>query len=210
MKKKLILIGVAAILVMTALIGGSLAYFQADGREVRQQLGTRRLGISLMGDTEGPERLQDGNLRFDTVMPGAEIKKEIFVENTENTELYARVTVSKYWLRRENGRLEKAMDLNAEKIELDYRESDWLLLKEDTEQLVLYYTKPLAPGERTASIMDQIKISTDIGNAYANTGVGLDIEADAVQTVAAKDAILSEWGVLATIDGNGVITAVEE
>ena len=123
MKKKLILIGVAAILVMTELIGGSLAYFQADGREVRQQLGTRRLGISLMGDTEGPERLQDGNLRFDTVMPGAEIKKEIFVENT---------------------------------------------------------------------------------------GVGLDIEADAVQTVAAKDAILSEWGVLATIDGNGVITAVEE
>ena len=47
MKRKIVLMGVAAALTATALIGGSLAYFQADGQEVQQQMNTRTLSISL-------------------------------------------------------------------------------------------------------------------------------------------------------------------
>lgn len=53
MKKRILLMGVAAALVTTALIGGSLAYFQADGRNVQQQISTRTLGISLTDAQSG-------------------------------------------------------------------------------------------------------------------------------------------------------------
>ena len=47
MKKRILLMGVAAALVTTALIGGSLAYFQADGRNVQKQISTRTLESSI-------------------------------------------------------------------------------------------------------------------------------------------------------------------
>ena len=53
MKRKIVLMGVAAALTATALIGGSLAYFQADGQKVQQQMNTRTLSISLKDTGSG-------------------------------------------------------------------------------------------------------------------------------------------------------------
>ena len=87
---------------------------------------------------------------------------------------------------------------------------DWILQSEDKEQLVLYYTKPLAPGQNTSIFMDQIEISYDLKNEYADLGIALRMRADAVQTMKGQDAMMSEWGVLATIDDAGKISSIEE
>ena len=71
MKRKIVLMGVAAALTATALIGGSLAYFQADGQEVQQQMNTRTLSISLKDAGSGT--LPEETVLFDDAMPGADL-----------------------------------------------------------------------------------------------------------------------------------------
>lgn len=95
MKRKIVLMGVAAALTATALIGGSLAYFQADGQEVQQQMNTRTLSISLKDAGSGT--LPEETVLFDDVMPGADLEMEhrLVVENTGDTPVYARVTLQK-------------------------------------------------------------------------------------------------------------------
>ena len=82
MKRKIVLMGVAAALTATALIGGSLAYFQADGQEVQQQMNTRTLSISLKDAGSGT--LPEETVLFDDAMPGADLEMEhrLGVENT--------------------------------------------------------------------------------------------------------------------------------
>ena len=58
--------------------------------------------------------------------------------------------------------------------------------------------------------MDRIGISSDLKNEYADLGIALKMQADAVQTLKGQDAMMSEWGVLATIDGAGNISSIEE
>ena len=58
--------------------------------------------------------------------------------------------------------------------------------------------------------MDQIEISYDLKNEYADLGIALKMRADAVQTMKGQDAMMSEWGVLATIDDAGKISSIEE
>ena len=75
----------AAALTATALIGGSLAYFQADGQEVQQQMNTRTLSISLKDAGSGT--LPEETVLFDDAMPGADLEMEhrLVVENTGDT-----------------------------------------------------------------------------------------------------------------------------
>ena len=77
MKKKYILMGVAATLLVTAIAGGSLAYFQADGENVQQQINTKSLSIDLIGS--GNENTKQSVLVANT-MPGEQIEKNVKVE----------------------------------------------------------------------------------------------------------------------------------
>lgn len=80
MKKKLILMGVAAALVTITLIGGSLAYFQATGHQVQQQINTKTLEIQLSEagqDGSGKEiytELPNGTVFVDKIAP-AELRQ---------------------------------------------------------------------------------------------------------------------------------------
>lgn len=230
MKKKLILMGVAAALVTITLIGGSLAYFQATGHQVQQQINTKTLEIQLSEagqDGSGKEiytELPNGTVFVDKIAPGSIIPKEVCVTNTKDTDLYVRLTITKYWGKDSNSQndadlkaFEKDMNKDAGKIILEpvntagtAGSGDWILQSEDKEQLVLYYTKPLAPGQNTSIFMDRIGISSDLKNEYADLGIALKMQADAVQTLKGQDAMMSEWGVLATIDGAGNISSIEE
>lgn len=222
--------GVAAALVTITLIGGSLAYFQATGHQVQQQINTKTLEIQLSEagrDGSGREiytELPNGTIFVDKIAPGSIIPKEVCVTNTKDTELYVRLTITKFWGKDSNSgndaNLEaftKDMNKDAGKIILQTANTagtsgsgDWILQREDKEQLVLYYTKPLAPGQNTSIFMNQIEISSDLKNEYADLGIALKMQADAVQTLKGQDAMMSEWGVLAAIDGAGNISSIEE
>lgn len=208
MKKKYILMGVAAALITTTIVGGSLAYFQADGRNVQQQINTRTLSIALTG-SENPDA--SGSLYLEGAMPGDTVTKSVKVENTADTPLYARVTIRKYWgdYTEATDTLNKDFDRDTTKISIQPLEN-WYVSEEgdEDETLVLYYQDPIQPGE-SVDIMDSLQIAADLDNSYTDLGIGLDVEVDAVQAFAVQDAMLSEWGVWAEIDG-GHIVSVEE
>ena len=45
---------------------------------------------------------------------------------------------------------------------------------------------------------------------YSPLTIKVDVEVDAIQKVAAKDAILAEWGLDAQFDSNGNIVSISE
>lgn len=212
MKKKLILMGVAAALVTTAFIGGSLAYFQADGREVQQQISTPGLSIDLIDRTTG-EKAPESYV-FEDAMPGAviDLENKLVVENTGNTPLYTRVTVTRCWGSGSGEGFVKDFDGESGKITV-VPDGDWLIM-ENTDgndgNLYLYYRYPLPEGASTASILDRLEIPEELGNKYTDKMIELSVEADAVQASSAQDAILAEWGVFPEFDQDGSLVSIEE
>ena len=222
MKKKIIIVALAAVLTATTMIGGSLAYFSAEGNKVQQQINTMTLGIKLQDvvvDAEGKEIAAepiDGALYVERVMPGEVVDKTMRVNNPEEVTEYVRVSVRKYWTKNSGDEVVKLPEKDANAIILkpvnageDERER-WIVTKETDEHIILYYTKPLAEGENTKNFMEQIMISEKIKNDYAGLGVALEFETEGIQVFAAQDAFLSEWGVKPVIDEDGYILQIEE
>ena len=203
MKRKIVLMGVAAALTATALIGGSLAYFQADGQEVQQQMNTRTLSISLKDAGSGT--LSEETVLFDDVMPGADLEMEhrLVVENTGDTSVYARVTLQKVWGEYADHSFTKEFDKDSSLIRLETGD-DWYIMENtdgNDETLYLYYRTPLEEGGQTAPILKGLRIAESITNEYANKGIFLDVQVDAV---------LTEWGVWPEFSGAGEIISIEE
>ena len=216
MKKRIVLMGVAAALTATALIGGSLAYFQADGNDVRQQINTKTLGISLKDAKNG--NLPSGTVLLPNAMPGEdkELENKLVVSNTGDTPLYTRVTISKSWGAGDENSFVKDSEKDSGAIEFDPGENWYIMENTDgnDENMYLYYTKPVDVNSQTDAVLDRIKIAEDLKNEYADKSIKIDVEGDAVQAsqseTAREDAILTEWGVLASFDENGNITSIEE
>lgn len=222
MKKKIILMSVAAVLAMTAIVGGTLAGFNTESKQGKTDISTKALGIELNG---GSFVLNEETLVSDACMPGSEVEMPYYVTNNiaDGYELYTRVTIYKYW-EAENTALEAdkislyAKDAAGNPVKLalngetgeTVRIGDWFVQYADEEQVILYYAKPLVSGENTTNVLDYLAIDENVGNAYTNQRVVLDIEVDAVQRIAAESSIPSEWGVYPSFDENGNITAIAE
>ena len=216
MKKKLILMCIAGALVMTAVIGGTLAGFNESTEQRKTNINVNSLAINVTDANTGGDVAKDDLGRIiisEPAMPGGRIEVDRTIENTGDYPIYIRVTVNKKWDDR---------SLSADSIQLDLESAGWITLpSENQEQIILYYTNPVNPvnEERTEGIIELpvTGISFDAGltNEYANKTFELAVEVDAVQAVQgenaqlAQDAMLSEWGVFPVID-NGVITGIEE
>lgn len=216
-KKKIVLMSVAAVLAMTAIIGGTLAGFNTQSEQGKTDITTKALGIAL---TEGTAKVAD------SYMPGEPVEMQYFVTHDveEGYDLYTRVTIYKHWEDLENTELRGdvihlyAKDAAKGDVELSVnsengetvRINDWFVQYADEEQIILYYAKPLAPGESTGNVMDFLVIDEKTGNAYADRNAIIEIKADAVQMIAAESAIPSEWGVYPEFDENGNIVSIAE
>lgn len=223
MKKKIILMSVAAVLAMTAIVGGTLAGFNTESGQGKTDISTKALGIELHG---GSFVLDEETLVSDACMPGSEVAMPYYVTNNvaDGYDLYTRVTIYKYWDDVENTSLEAdkislyTKDAAGNAVELAVNEEnaeavrigDWFVQYADDEQIILYYAKPLVSGENTTNVLDYLVVDEKVGNAYTNQKVMLDVEVDAVQKIAAESSIPSEWGVYPSFDENGNIVAIAE
>ena len=210
MKRKLILLCLAAILGSAVVIGGTLAAFRTEtGQRGIAQITTKSLSIEIQ-EEEQKVRLGEHVQPGDTII----LSRNIVNDAEEGYALYTRVTINKGWNREglDSGKIHLYMG-DAELITEnsgDLAESDWLLWYQDAEQVVLYYRKPLEPWETTSEVLTAVKLDTDADNAYAGANMMLDFDVDAVQKIAAEDAIVSEWGVYPQIDENGYLVSVAE
>ena len=217
MKKKVLLMGLAAVMVMGAVVGGSLAAGQASAENpVTAPLAAATLNIEWTGGKSDPVTLE---VTDKALMPADEIevKDGYKVDNTGNVDAYIRVTVTKYWADGKG----KTTDLAAENIELGLNSEDWLQAESlfegnSNETEVYYYKYPVPAGQSTSELLESIGIPADLTNDYADKTVKLEAVADGVQFAGADAAdlnasgILASWGVVAELDANGNLVSVTE
>lgn len=217
--------GIAGILVATAVVGGTMADFTAKSEQGKTDITTKSLGITLEDDAV-PKCMAIEELEMDKLgMPGDEIEMPYRIRNDvpDGYDLYTRVTIYKSW-----GKHDEKLDSSMIKLfvytdsdepqELTCEDgnpkmlNDWIVWYSDDEQVIAYYTKPLTtdPNDWTTHIFDLVSISPEITNAYTGQTVKLEIKADAVQTAVAESSIPSEWGVYPTFDEAGNIVSIAE
>lgn len=226
MRKKRIMAGCAAIFLLAAVTAGAETYFSASARERYQNLNTKRLGIALEEDAWTAEKLaeqdgkgnaadgtaqtkmdlSDGQLVLDQIVPGETIQAPVYVTNTENTTLYARVIVRKGW---ESSGAQQETEADPAAITVVPGDTGWLVQEQENGTVVLYYTKPLEPGERTEPILEAVQFARSLGNECADQSAVLSFQADAVQAFSAEAAMEFQWGVRPVLDEAGVITEVQ-
>lgn len=221
MKKKIVLMSIAAVLAMTAIIGGTLAGFNTQSEQGKTDITTKSLGIEL---TNNNGEIEGENSVSGKYMPGSVTEIPFSVTNNveEGYDLYTRVTIYKSWKDR--------TDLDASVIHLYAKDAsgnpvelmpdaetgetvminDWFIQYADDEQIILYYAKPMVAGDVTANVVDTLMIDASIDNTYADQEIVVEVVADAVQRIAAESSMPSEWGVYPTFDENGNIVSIAE
>lgn len=196
MKKKLLLMAAAAVLTVTAIAGGSLAAFSTAAEEQAvTSVAVKSLSLDIHPGEDN--QIADGETyQTPAMVPGSEITVPYRVTNSGDYDIYVRVTLNKYFVR-DGGKLfgeEYQTDLIALGMP-QAQESGWILAYEDSEEAVLYYTRPIPAGESSTDFLESLRILPQADNRYSDLGIGLDVEADAVQAANAARAMPSEWGV---------------
>lgn len=148
---------------------------------------------------------------------------EAAAQGAYNITQYVRVTIQRYWVKPDGaGGWTKSPELDPALIELNLLEQDGWQIDPDattTERTVLYYTRPLQPGETTPIFADTLRIHPSVqvtvqqkteGSTVTNTYVynnaafQLEVKVDAVQDHNVVDAVRSAWGRAVTLDADGV------
>lgn len=176
--------------------------------------GTGKLLEHLLDEEEGGK-----------VVPGKAYKEKLSVENSGDIDTYVRVILYKDW---QDGNGSRDTTLSPALIKLGLAKGQGWEVDEDastTERTILYYTKPLAPGESTAALTDTLQIDAGIAKKakesisvneegyktisteYAYDGYRFNVtaEVDAVQTHNAQEAIKSAWGVDVDVAEDGTL-----
>lgn len=156
----------------------------------------------------------------DELQLGHKYKEELRVKNSGNINEYVRVTLYKYWEKKNEatGAFEKAPELDSSLIDLHLITGNgWRIDDGSTteERTVLYYDPVLAPGDLTPAFTDTLEVqdegiealvttkeSTDAnGNTvietiytYNDTKFIIKADVDAVQDHNDWDAKMSAWG----------------
>ena len=127
------------------------------------------------------------------------IEQRVSVLNSGEKAQYVRVKISK----------DNWVNINL------INKDDWIVSDNhtDSENVYVYYNKVLNPGERTPELMDSIILfdsKSENTNKYSGKTININWDAEAVQTVAAGDAMLTEWGVEAELGDDGSLKAVSD
>lgn len=216
MKRKYIVAGTAAVLILAAMAGKTMAAFSVESEPLTADISVKSVGVSVVKDKE-EEKGQK-------VMPGSIVLMPRAVKNDvpNGYDIYVKVVIYHRWEKQEetHNSADEADVLFAgsgeEKISLydaamqNGSVNNWIVQYADEEQVIMYYTKPLAPNELTTDFLEGIIFEPSMGNEYANAVYHLEYEVTAVQANNAKDAIAAELGVFMTFDANGTVVDISE
>ncbi len=217
--------GAALVLVAATAVGGSLAAGQIEGdRAVGAPLAATTLQIGWAdGQTRSPAaeyQLTQPVMPGDTVaLADATGKAGVYsVQNTGSVAAYVRVTVTKYWADEENNG--KRTDLDGSAIQVSAPAgSGWLESNppfSSGETQTFYFCRPISPQEASEALLQSLAVDAALGNEYTDKTIRLEAVAEGVQFAGAahgdvnQKGILTSWGVLAQLDEDGNITAIEQ
>lgn len=201
------LILIAAVLLITAAVGGSLAAYETGGLKALETIELKDTEIALAASPfESDEVTLDGLI----AMPGdtIEFDNEYYVENPakDNYTVYTRVVIERKWMMQE-------LDVEMAELLLTLDEKDWIIDDSipNKERIVLYYRHPLSVGERTEPFLKGIYFKPEMDNMYSKGELELTVTVNAVQAAVIEKAMPAEWGVWPVFAKDGkTLEAVEE
>ena len=214
MRKKLLITAAAIILSAGSITGGTMAVYSA-ATHTDKTISTSSIGVSLNIADDG------GNVADSGKITSQRVVQKVSAQNTGGKPQYVRVKVDKQWLDSDSQTVvtqRNGEELNTVYIGISYVNTDDWIYAESTDDNggnagYLYYKDVVYPGDSTSDFMDAYTILYGVNentNAYSDLSVKVDYNADAIQTVAARAAMLYEWGVVADIDEHGRLTAVRQ
>ena len=172
MKKKLLSLCLVAMLAITAVVGGTMAYFTDEDNATN----TFTVGNVSIDLTE-PKWDAAGSEDAPEVYPGEALAKDPTVTNDGANPCFVRVSVTGLDCLQPEGMITYRTDYVA-----DALGTDWVLHTDG----YYYYTKVLAVGETTDALFDQIVIPTTVTNGDGETIKSIDVKAYAVQAQGAR------------------------
>ena len=190
MTKSRIALIALAICCIALLSAGTMAYFtlQATAYNV---ITTGVLDITLHEKTEDPDdpdkpldELPDWEDKFD-VMPGAEVSKIAYVENTGNQDLYARVRVTQKIVGKDG------KELPTDILHLIMDTQGWLTKEADDWY---YFETALLPGQTTPPLLKSVSFDAKMDNKYQSATATVVVEVQAVQAKNNSEDVLTAAG----------------
>ena len=216
MRKKLLITAAAIILSADFIAGGTMAIYRAAAH-TDKTISTSSIGVSLNVNEDNIDRNSNENA-INTEMVNQRVIQKVSAKNTGARPQYVRVKVKKEWLDNKEVVTEReGQKLNKDYIGINYvNTNDWIYVSpsgnDDDPDGYLYYKKIVAPGESTSDFMDAYTVLLGVNgntNIYRDLSARVTYDANAIQTVAAKAAMLYEWGILAEIDDDGMIQDIK-
>ncbi len=221
-KKYLALIGAVALL-GTAIVGGTLAATSATSGKAVENISEKSLDIAIV-DAEGND-YENGDVAI-KVTPGGDTPLNYRISNQDANgyDVYVKVNVYYSWQDDENDELFMEQDVNnyvtlklngttlqqVDSYENPIVIGDWRITYCDSQEVEMYYTKPLAYGDEALTFLDSISFDSAMGNQYAGKELSIEPEVKAVQVNNGESAIVTEWGLYPTIAEDGTIVSVSE
>ncbi len=226
--KPALLLGAAALLLLSSTVGSTRAALTYYSDNYAAQIEMSSIGVALLenkaevsGQNYGDNATTTGTLLKNMLSdgekftPGKPYDEALSVRNTGDIDTFVRVIITKSWQDAEG----KDTTLAPSLIDLNILENTGWVVDASTdysdERIVLYYTQALAPGEETEALSDTIRIEPEIAQSvtvgedgkykyvYNGYSFHLEAEVDAVQMHNAEDAIKSAWGVDVTVSDDG-------
>lgn len=125
-------------------------------------------------------------------LPGEEVTKEVFVTNTGNISIVARVKYQEVWDKGLDGNMPN--DPNTRVAIINFVEnSEWVLHTDG----YYYYNKVIPKGTKTSSFIESVTLNPDLdlNSTYIDATYTLNITVDTIQADGATD----EWGITSSV-----------
>lgn len=169
MKKK-ILFAACIVICLSMLAYGTVAYFTAES-VAHNVITTGGVDIQLVETTDDGEPFPEEGISG--VLPGTTATKNVSVKNIGLSEAWIRVRIEPEFLNHDRLPLEIDGELP---IALLGGSDKWEL-----KDGYYYYTDPVAPGESTELVMEEVEFLKEMGNEYQMTVLNLRVFAEATQ-----------------------------
>ena len=179
--KKVILLAVSLVLILSAAIGGTVAY-------LIDQTGS-------ITNTFTPAKVTP---RIEEKFPNQSVKKDVQIKNDGDIPAYIRVKVVVTW--KDGNDVYGAAPVENMDYTWQIPGIGWVKGKDG----FYYYTKPVPAGETTSVLLTDCKLKDDV-KAPAGYSLSVDIHAQAIQAEPTT-AVTSAWNNVTAVGTDGALT----
>lgn len=188
-----LIVTILGLLTISLLVCGTLAFFN-ESFYVTNVITTGKVDITVL-ESFGDENVSYSDDKSvvtyeDKAMPGMTFTKEIKVQNN-GSDAYVRVKIEKKINLDSNYSDGKTAKADLDLIQLNFNDDEkWV----DGKDGYYYYKDALKKGETTTCLLKSVTIAPEMTNVYQNSGIDIDVSAEATQAKNNGDDALSAKG----------------